>query len=289
MVTDLCEFGWGRSFHFAPRRRGESFKASLVRYEQFLADRLELKPGMEVLDVGSGVAGPMLTLTRHTGASFVGVNINAYQIERARRHTRRHFELCRFVNADYMDMPMEDASFDAAVAIESTRHAPDRAGVFGEVYRVLRPGARFAGYDWCMTDKYDPANAQHRRIKEDILAGAGLVDLGSASEICDALRQAGYEIEEARDRAVESDSETPWYRSLQGRDFSFTGIPRTPWGRSLVNGALRVGEALRLVPEGSVEVSSFLNAGADAMVMGGETGIVTPNFYFLARKPGGHS
>ena len=88
LVTDFYEFGWGQSFHFAPRRRGESFKASLLRHQRFLADRLSLKPGMEVLDVGCGVGGPMGNLARHTGASFVGINNNAYQIERAKLHTR---------------------------------------------------------------------------------------------------------------------------------------------------------------------------------------------------------
>ena len=52
LVTHLYEFGWGRSFHMAPWRRGESFKASLPRHEHFLADRLTLNPGMQVLDVG---------------------------------------------------------------------------------------------------------------------------------------------------------------------------------------------------------------------------------------------
>ena len=36
LVTDFGEFGWGRSFHFAPRRRGESFQASLLRHENVI-------------------------------------------------------------------------------------------------------------------------------------------------------------------------------------------------------------------------------------------------------------
>ena len=34
LVTDFFEYGWGRSFHFAPRVRGESFKESLARHER---------------------------------------------------------------------------------------------------------------------------------------------------------------------------------------------------------------------------------------------------------------
>lgn len=73
-MTDLYEFAWGPSFHFASRREGESFKASLLRYQRFVADRLSLKPGMEVLDVGCGVGGPMGNLARHSGAVRTAVD-----------------------------------------------------------------------------------------------------------------------------------------------------------------------------------------------------------------------
>ena len=39
LVTDFYEYGWGQSFHFAPRHKGESFEASLVRHELYLAAR----------------------------------------------------------------------------------------------------------------------------------------------------------------------------------------------------------------------------------------------------------
>ena len=285
LVTDFYEFGWGNSFHFAPRRRRESFKASILRHQHFLADRLSLKPGMQVLDVGCGVGGPMGNLARHSGAGFVGINNNAYQIERAKHHTRDVEKLCRFIHGDYMRIPEDDGSYDAAFAIESMPHAPDKAGAFREVLRVLRPGACFAGYEWCMTDDFDPGDAEHRRIKHDIMVGDALPEIASISEICDALRAAGFELVEADDRASASDPGMPWYRALQGRDLTLSSIPRTPFGRALTNLTLRVGERLRLFPEGSRAVSTLLNAAADALVDGGKSGIFTPMFFFLARKP----
>ena len=44
VVTDFYEHGWGESFHFASRARGESFDASLARAEHYLALRLGLCP-----------------------------------------------------------------------------------------------------------------------------------------------------------------------------------------------------------------------------------------------------
>ena len=285
LVTDFFEFGWGKSFHFAPRRRGESFKASLLRHQHYLAERLSLGPGMQVLDLGCGVGGPMGNMARHYGASFVGINNNAYQVERAKLHCRDVRSLCRFIHGDYMQIPEADASYDAAFAIESMPHAPDKAAAFGEALRVLRPGGCFAGYEWCLTDVFDPGNAKHLRIKKDIMVGNGLPDIASTSEVCAALRTAGFDLLEAHDCAPESDPETPWYRALQGRDLSLSSIPRTPLGRALTNLTLRVGEKLRLFPEGARAVSTLLNRGADALVAGGETGVFTPMFFFLARKP----
>ena len=287
LVTDFYEFGWGQSFHFAPRRRGESFKASLLRHQHYLADRLSLRPGMHVLDVGCGVGGPTGNLARYSGASLVGLNNNAYQIKRARLHTRDVRSLCRFVHGDYMQIPEDDDRYDAAFAIESMPHAPDKTAAFREIFRVLRPGACFASYDWCLTERFDARNAEHLRIKNDIMVGDALPDIPVASEVCTALRMAGFELVEARDLAPESHPTTPWYRALQGRDFTLASIPRTPAGRALTHLALRVGERLRVVPEGARAVCTLLCAAADALVEGGKSGVFTPMFFFLARKPRG--
>ena len=285
LVTDFYEFGWGQSWHFAPRHRGESFKASLLRHQHFLADRLSLRPGMHVLDVGCGVGGPMGNLARYSGASFVGINSSAYQIKRAKVHTRDVQSLCRFIHGDYMQVPENDDHYDAAFTIEATPHAPDKTAAFQEIFRVLRSGACFAGYEWCLTEDFDPSNEEHLRIKQHIVTGTGLPDLALTSEVCDALRMAGFEILEARDLAPESHPGMPWYRALQGRDLSLTSIPRTPIGRALTNVVLRVGERLRMVPEGTTAVSTLLNKAADELVEGGKSGVFTPMFFFLTRKP----
>ncbi|MXW34708.1 MAG: methyltransferase domain-containing protein, partial [Chloroflexi bacterium] len=285
LVTDFYEWGWGKSFHFAPRRRGESFKASLLRYEQSLADALSLKPDMQVLDAGCGVGGPMGNLARSSGAAIVGININAYQIERAKAHTRDVEALCSFIHGDFMQIPVGDDEYHGAYSIDALCYAPDKLAVYREIFRVLRPGACFVGNEWCVTNDFDPSNPEHMRVKEGIMTGSGLPDIASTAEVCDAMRAAGFELLEARDLAPESDPDTPWYRALQGRDFSFASLARTPFGRALTNLTLRVAEPLRLAPKGAREVSTFLNWGADTLVEGGQTGIFTPIYFFRARKP----
>lgn len=286
LVTDFYEFGWGQSFHFAPRHKGEAFDASIARHEYWLASQLGLKSGMKVLDVGCGVGGPMRAIARFSGASIVGVNNNDYQIKRGRKQNEAAYlsHLCDFMKADFMKMPVEAASFDGAYAIEATCHAPDKVALFTELYRTLKPGAQFAGYEWCLTDKYDANNAEHRDIKKGIEEGDALPDIWYTQDVLDALVKAGFEIVASKDLAPESDPETPWYLPLSGR-FTLDGWKHTGIGRAFTNQAVRVLEAVRIAPKGAVQVSNFLNRAAIALVKGGETGIFTPMFYFHARKP----
>ena len=53
-ATSLYEYGWGTSFHFSRYYKGESFYQALARHEHYLAFKMDLKPGMRVLDVGCG-------------------------------------------------------------------------------------------------------------------------------------------------------------------------------------------------------------------------------------------
>ncbi len=286
LVTDFYEFGWGQSFHFAPRKVGESFKASLTRSERYLFEQLALKAGMVVLDIGCGIGGPMREIARHSGASIVGINTNAYQVYKAENYNKEAGlnGQCTLLNADFMHLPFCDNAVDAIYAIQATPHAPDKTALFGEIHRVLKPGAGFASYEWCLTDRYDPDSPEHRRIKREVEAGNGLADIAYEPEVVDALKTAGFEVIDAKDVALEADPETPWHRALQGRDLSLASIPRIPIGRMLTNLILRFLERIRIAPRGTTAVSATLNMTADALAEGGETGIFTPVFYFHARK-----
>jgi sterol 24-C-methyltransferase len=288
LVTDFYRFGWGNSFHFAPRKRGESFAASIARSERALSDVLGLRPGMRVMDVGCGVGGPMCRIARYSGAHIIGVNINDYQVGLAKKLIARSglAARCDAVKADFMNLPASLTGFDAAYAVEATVHAPDKAGVFREIFKILKPGGHVAGLEWCLTERYDARDPDHRRLKGDIEAGNGLPELATFTDVIDGLRAAGFEVLRAHDAAADSDPDTPWYRALEGRDLTVRSLPRTPVGRALTNVALRALESLRIAPKGTSQVSAFLNHVADDLVEAGRRGLFTPMFVFHARRNG---
>ncbi|KAK7818288.1 cycloartenol-c-24-methyltransferase [Quercus suber] len=88
LVTSFYEFGWGESFHFAPRWKGESLRESIKRHEHFLALQLGLKPGQKVLDVGCGIGGPLREISKFSSTSVTGLNNNEYQISRGKELNR---------------------------------------------------------------------------------------------------------------------------------------------------------------------------------------------------------
>ena len=287
LVTDFYEYGWGQSFHFAPRAPHESFPASLARHEHYMAHMLGLRPGMVAADLGCGVGGPLREMIRFSGAKIVGLNNNAYQLERARKLTEAAglSHLAEFLEGDFMQVEAPDASFDAVFAIEATCHAPSKEGVFAEAFRLLKPGGHFGSYEFCITDRYDAQEARHRRVIADIMLGGALQELPSPHQVDDALRKVGFELLTTQDRAVQTEPGIPWYQPLVGSGFSLASFRSSRLGRWVTHRSLRVLEALRFVPRGTVHVSDMLNFEATALAEAGRLGIFTPMYFVLARKP----
>lgn len=287
LVTDFYEYGWGSSFHFAPRVPGESHEASLKRYEHRLALKLGLEPGMVVADFGCGVGGPLLEIARFSGAKIVGINCNAYQLERARKRTDEAglAHLAEYLHCDFLNVDAPDESFDAAYSIESACHAPDKVRVYGEAYRLLKPGGCFAAYEWCLTDRFDADNPLHRKVKADIQLGGGLLILDDQRTVDSALQEVGFDILETSDLALQEGPSIPWYQPLVKPGLTLAGLRASAIGRWITHNSLRVLEALRIAPQGAVRVSETLNIGASGLAEGGKLGIFTPSYYFRARKP----
>jgi len=287
LVTQFYERGWGESFHFAPREVGEPLPAALRRYERYLGEQLGLEAGQRVLELGCGVGGPMRHLAQDFDVHVTGVTIVPYQVTRGRELTARAGleDRCSFVVGDFNHLELPDSSFDAVYTIEACCHAADRRGPFGEAFRALRPGGRFAGYDWALLDAFDPEDEEHLRIKHGIEQGNGIAALRPTSDILDCLRDVGFEIEASGDRAATGDPSSPWYGPLTS-GFSPTGFRNSRAGAFLSRMLIRLLEAVRLAPPGTRTVHDVLRLAQWSLVDGGRRGIFTPSFFWVARKPG---
>ncbi len=289
---DLCSefmvFGWGESLHFAPLSPGESLEESKIRHQRLMIDKLELREGMTVIDVGCGIGGPMRRVVREAGVKVVGININEFQLEKAKLLNAEAGldHMVDYLACSFMDMASIAAdTFDRGYAIESTCHAPDKAGAFAEIYRVLKPGALLWGQEMCMTDKFDPYDDRHRTIKKDLMHGIALKDIATMGEVNRALKAAGFSVIEAKDRAIDENGPiTPWYQPMEARANKLGDPRRIPLGRKAIIAASRLAETVGMFPKGSAEVVGMLDRTANAYVAAGKAGIFTPLYCFLALK-----
>ena len=288
LASGFMVWGWSDSLHFAPLAPHESLEDSQVRHQRLMISKLEMQPGMTAVDVGCGVGGPMRRVAREAGVRVVGININEVQLEMARRRNAESgvgdivdYEACSF-----MDMSVfGDDTFDRGYAIESTCHAPDKQGAFAEIFRVLKPGALLWGQEMCLTDTFDPDDQDHQAIKQDLMHGIALSEIATFGEVNRALEAVGFEVIEGIDRASAEGPSIPWYLPMERRTGAGSALRRLPWGRRAVMAGVRLAEVVRLFPRGSADVIRLLDRTAEAYVAGGKTGIFTPLYCFLARKP----
>ncbi|MCY4113334.1 MAG: class I SAM-dependent methyltransferase [Chloroflexi bacterium] len=292
---DLCGefmvFGWGESLHFAPLSPRESLEDSKTRHQRLIIDKLELREGMTVIDVGCGIGGPMRRVIREARVSVLGVNSNDIQLEKAKSLDAEAGldHMADYLACSFMDMgAIADDTFDRGYAIESTCHAPDKAGAFAEIYRVLKPGALFWGQEMCLTDAFNPSDKRHRHIEQELKYSIALKDIATMGQVNRDLETAGFQVVEGRDLAVASnDATTPWYQPMVSqRQTLSNALRRTPLGRRALIATFKLVEKLGMFPNGSANVVALMHRTANAYVAGGRAGIFTPLYCFLARKPG---
>ena len=119
---------------------------------QHLLDRLEVGPGVRLLDVGCGIGGAS-RMAAMAGAEVTGVDLTPEFVETATVLTDRAGlgDRATFLTTPGEALPLADGSFDVAVMVHVGMNIPDKQAVFEEVHRVLAPGGRFGLYEQVRT------------------------------------------------------------------------------------------------------------------------------------------
>jgi SAM-dependent methyltransferase len=114
-----------------------------------LAKLAGIDADMSVLDVGSGVGGPARFLAATFGCEVTGVDLSEPFVDAARYLTERTGQggKVTFRTASALELPFDDGHFDVVLLQHVAMNIADRARLYREVRRVLKPGGKFATYD----------------------------------------------------------------------------------------------------------------------------------------------
>lgn len=150
-----------------------------------------LKPGETVLDLGSGAGFDAFLAAKRVGPEgrVLGVDMTPEMIERASSLARKHgYGNVEFRQGDIEALPVEDASIDVILSNCVVNLAPDKAQVFREAFRVLRPGGRLQVSDLVLARPLPETLLEDMDAYAACVSGAMLKD-----DYLAAIRAAGFE------------------------------------------------------------------------------------------------
>ena len=192
--VDRLEILWGRGF-MSPGGPAEVLE--VVR-------GIDLA-GKHVLDIGCGIGGPDLVLCELGAAHVTGIDVDDALIERARNNAAAAGVAQRtaFMRVSPGPLDFPDESLDLVFSKDAILHVDDKATMFTEIFRILKPGGRFAASDW-LCGEGSENTPEWRAYAEQ---AAYTVEAITAAEVVSVITNAGFVDIETRDR-------NRWYAEL---------------------------------------------------------------------------
>ncbi|WP_133647055.1 class I SAM-dependent methyltransferase [Paraburkholderia flava] len=114
-----------------------------------LAQALHLDKATQVLDIGSGLGGPSRYLASHYGSTVRGIDLSPSFVDAATFLAEKTglADQVTYQCANALALPFEAEAFDVAWTQHVAMNIADRSALYGEAFRVLRRGGRFAIFD----------------------------------------------------------------------------------------------------------------------------------------------
>lgn len=150
-----------------------------------------IQPGDTVLDLGSGAGNDCFVARAETGAEgkVIGVDFTPAMIRRARENAEKlGYNNVEFRQGDIEDLPLSDQSVDVVVSNCVLNLVPDKAKVFAEIQRVLRPGGHFSISDVVLRGHLPDALLNAAEMYAGCVSGAIQMD-----DYLALIREAGFE------------------------------------------------------------------------------------------------
>jgi arsenite methyltransferase len=149
-----------------------------------------IQPGEVVLDLGSGGGFDAFLAARETGekGKVIGVDMTPAMLSKARSNAEKGgFDNVEFRLGEIEHLPVPDNSVDVIISNCVINLSPDKAQVFGDAFRVLKPGGRLAISDVVASTKIPDEIKNDLKLYSGCIAGASEVD-----ELESCIKKSGF-------------------------------------------------------------------------------------------------
>ena len=212
-----------------------------------LAALAGVQPHWRVLDVGSGLGGSARYLAETSGCHVTGIDLTAEYCRVATRLSERVglAGQTEFRQGSALDMPFEDASFDLVWTEHAQMNIADKARLYSEIARVLRPGGTFVFHDVFQGDDGEP------HFPVPWASSPSTSVLMAVDRVRSCLEAVGLAVEHWDDRSQLS---RDWFRATAER---MEKEKRSPLGLHLLMGedaGTKLANVVRNLEEGRIVV-----------------------------------
>ncbi|MCK4573352.1 MAG: arsenite methyltransferase, partial [candidate division Zixibacteria bacterium] len=150
-----------------------------------------LKPGETVIDLGSGAGFDCFLAANRIGSEgrVIGVDMTADMIGRARENAEKGgYWNVEFRLGEIEHLPVADNSADVIISNCVINLSPDKASVFRDAFRVLKPGGRLAVSDVVATAELPEKIRNDMAMYSGCISGAASID-----NLQKMMAEAGFE------------------------------------------------------------------------------------------------
>ena len=169
-----------------------SLPDALMRENEILAQKVQIKEKDHVLDAGCGMGGSCFYLAQKYGCRVTGITLSQKQVKRAKEHAKKLNlqDKTQFHVMDYCNTTLPENSFDVVWGLESVCHAGDKAQFIREAYRLLKDKGRLIIADG-FTMKRSYSQFEQRLMKK-WLNGWGVNTLETVEDFQLHLKKIGF-------------------------------------------------------------------------------------------------
>ncbi|MEN8207231.1 MAG: methyltransferase domain-containing protein [Pseudomonadota bacterium] len=174
----------------------EEFHIGGRKATAYAVEKMSLSENQHVLDVGCGIGGAARYIATQTGCAVSGIDLTPEYIEIAKKLTELTGldDRITFNVSSALAMPFEDATFDAAITLHVAMNIPERAALYCEIARVLKPGATLYIFDVMKKSDEDLTFPVPWAQSEDTSY------LTTPEEMYAFLEDVGFDVQEVGDR-----------------------------------------------------------------------------------------